>query len=141
MNASSSACFVSLGGEMFALEGSHVSQIVEVGDLTPVPRSSKDLLGVFAARNLIVPLLDARGLLELPTDTTRADLAALLDFRGEQLGLRVDGVHGFVPELQEVQADPASPFAPQQCRYGDNNARILDLSTLLSVLTERVGLS
>lgn len=141
MNSPGSACLVSLGGQLFALEGRHVSQIVEVGELTPVPRSSKDLLGVFAARNHIVPLLDARELLELPTDGSRPELAALLDFRGEQLGLRVDGVHGFVPDLKGVQAHSSSPFAPQQCRYGDEEARVLDLSTLLSVLTDRVGLS
>lgn len=56
------ACYFRLGEHTLAVGGDTLRQIVTVGSVTPVPRTSPELLGLFTVRGLIVPLIDLRPL-------------------------------------------------------------------------------
>lgn len=90
------ACYFRLGEQLLALGSEHLRQIVAVGRVTRVPRVGPELLGLVSVRGAILPLIDLRPLLGVaaaPTQTTR--VAALVEYEGHQLALRLDEVLGF----------------------------------------------
>ena len=74
-----------------------MQQVVTVPNLTPVPRSAASLLGVFAVRGSVLPLIDLAPLLELPNSSDAADLAALITYEERFVALKIDEVVGFSP--------------------------------------------
>ena len=74
-----------------------MQQVVTVPNLTPVPRSAESLLGVFAVRGSVLPLIDLAPLLELAGGLNKADLAALVTYEERFVALKIDEVVGFSP--------------------------------------------
>ena len=72
-----------------------MQQVVTVPTLTSVPRTAEALLGVFAVRGSVLPLIDLAPLLELEEQAGTADLAALITFEDRFLALKIDEVVGF----------------------------------------------
>ena len=73
--------------------------MIRAGELTPVPGSAPDLLGIRHLRGRIVPVLDGRLRLGLPASPA-ADPAqvrvVMLSHGSHQVGLRVDEVGGLL---------------------------------------------
>ena len=136
----SSACFFRLNAQLFAVEGAYMQQVVTVPNLTRVPRTAKSLLGVFAVRGSVLPLIDLGPLLALEDGSTAADLAALITYEERFLALKIDGVVGFSP-LERSAMMPLQN-APQEVQhYGlgevtrsGEKVTILNVPTLFKAL-------
>lgn len=84
-----------LGGDRFALDLEEVAQVVDSGELSPVPGAPRWLLGALAARSRIVAVLDPRPLLGIAREGL-SDLGHVLvvEHRGEAIGIAVETVVG-----------------------------------------------
>ena len=65
-------CVLTLGGEPFAVDLRHVSEVFEVESVTVVPGMPSLLTGVTNLRGTVVSLVDLRGMLGLTIDRCRA---------------------------------------------------------------------
>ena len=121
------ALFFRLGGVLFALEGAHARQVVSVPGVTPVPRTPRELLGLFTSGGALLPLVNPRPLLGLAEgdgrgsfapDPATYDLAVLAQAGPHTLALSVDEVAGFAT-LERGAMLPLSGDLPEAFhRYG-----------------------
>lgn len=80
-----------LGEEQYGLELAHVGLVLPMRQFTPVPGSSRELLGVANIRGELCSVLDLRALLELPaSEEADAGYAVLIRDGADRFGLRVD---------------------------------------------------
>jgi len=84
-----------LGDENFAIPVTHVQEVVEFGQVTKVPHAPPYMMGIINLRGRVLPLLDTRLKLGLPssdiTSKTRVMVLDLqLDEKNIQLGVLVD---------------------------------------------------
>jgi purine-binding chemotaxis protein CheW len=98
-------CLVSLGGELFAIDLHSVSEVFEVGLVTPVPGMPQVLVGVANLRGLVIPLVDLRSLLGLPATGPTLPYAVVVRHGAQLLALLVERV----PEIQTIQRDQFLP--------------------------------
>ena len=63
-------CVLTLGGELFAIDLRHVSEVFEVEAVTVVPSMPGLLTGVTNLRGTVITLVDLRGSLGLPVTGT-----------------------------------------------------------------------
>ena len=84
-----------LDGQAYAAPLAQVSEVIRVGEVTPVPGAAADLLGVRHLRGRVVPVLDGRrrrGLPSLDADDGESVRVVMLTYAGHWVGLRVDAV-------------------------------------------------
>lgn len=67
-----------LGDEKFALDITHVKEIIELGNVTKVPNSLDYLLGVINLRGQIIPLVDTKRKLALPATENSAKTRVII---------------------------------------------------------------
>jgi chemotaxis signal transduction protein len=65
-------CVLTLGGELFAIDLRHVSEVFEVEAVTVVPSMPSLLTGVTNLRGTVITLVDLRGSLGPVRDRDRA---------------------------------------------------------------------
>jgi purine-binding chemotaxis protein CheW len=108
-----------IGAQLYAAPLVEVSEVIRAGELTPVPGAAADLLGIRHLRGRIVPVLDGRLRLGLPTSPA-ADPAGvrivMLSHSGHQIGLRVDEVG----ELLITDDSDIAPPPPDRARRHDD---------------------
>ncbi|PXV52581.1 CheW protein [Dyella jiangningensis] len=108
-----------IGGQMYAAPLTQVSEVLRDGELTPVPGSSSDVLGIRHLRGRIVPVLDGRRRLGLPEEG-RADpfqvRLVMLAYGAHLVGIRVDAVGDL---LSASAADIAPPLPGGAAREDD----------------------
>jgi len=100
-----------LGGEPFALDVAHVREILELTNITKVPRTPESMRGVINLRGSVVPVIDMRlkfGLpsLEATVDTCIIVVEVSLEGESAILGALVDSVQE-VFELEPGLIEPA----------------------------------
>jgi len=61
------ACVVLLGGRPFAVDVAQAREVVVLDAITPVPGAPAPLVGVMNLRGAVLPVIEARPLLGLPT--------------------------------------------------------------------------
>ena len=88
-------CVLTLGGELFAIDLRHVSEVFEVEAVTVVPSMPSLLTGVTNLRGTVVTLVDLRGSLGLPVTETALPFAVVIRHGTRQVGVLVD----HVPEI------------------------------------------
>lgn len=82
-----------LRDQHYALSVSEVQEILNAGDITPVPGAQEYVLGVINVRGTIVTVVDARRRLGIADDEQReVDWTIILDIEGQDVGLLVDDV-------------------------------------------------
>jgi purine-binding chemotaxis protein CheW len=83
-----------LAGDLYAIELTRVREILSSPPLTPVPRASRDVLGICSVRGLLVTVVDLRRRLGLaePPESRRARILLTQTSWGEVVGLFVDEV-------------------------------------------------
>jgi len=98
----------SLAGEVFALPVDPVHEIVRVATITRVPHAPKPIRGVTNMRGRVIPVIDLRLRIELPSgELGRASRVIVVSSRGRLLGLLVDAVHQVIHiDLNQVQPPP-----------------------------------
>ena len=98
-----------LDGQAYAAPLAQVSEVIRMGEVTPVPGAAPDLLGVRHLRGRVVPVLDGRRRLGLPScdadsDSTRV---VMLVHAGHWIGLRVDAVGELLlPDTRAIAPPP-----------------------------------
>jgi purine-binding chemotaxis protein CheW len=99
-----------LGPDLYAVELSHIREIVSSPPLTEVPRAPSDVLGLCSVRGLLVTVFDLRRKLALPEEPpTRLSRILLANTEsGEVIGVFVDEVRQVIrlaPSEIEVTAN------------------------------------
>ncbi len=128
------AAFFKLAGRVLAIDGSVLRQVVTVPSVTPLPRGSDHLLGLFSSGGAIVPLLDLHSLLGLsPLSNRNNDLAVLLDIDGQELALGIDEILGFFPYQRtgnSFMTDDLQGFADMEVKSENVQGVLLDAAKL-----------
>jgi purine-binding chemotaxis protein CheW len=98
-----------VGGELFGIELTGIREILSPPPITPVPRSSREVLGVCSVRGLLVTVLCLRRKLRLvePPSTRRSRILLTSSTSGETVGLLVDEVRQVV-RLQASEIESAA---------------------------------
>lgn len=98
-----------VGGELFGIELTGIKEILSPPPITPVPRSTREVLGVCSVRGLLVTVLCLRRKLRLPEPPTsrRSRILLTTSASGETVGLLVDEVRQVV-RLQQSEIEPAA---------------------------------
>jgi purine-binding chemotaxis protein CheW len=108
-----------IGGQLYAAPLTQVSEVLRDGELTPVPGSASDVLGIRHLRGRIVPVLDGRRRLGL-SDETRMDpfqvRQVMLSHGPHLVGIRVDAVGDL---LDAAATDIAPPLPGAMARDDD----------------------
>jgi purine-binding chemotaxis protein CheW len=85
---------LNLGGTAFGISIDRVLQILEMLEVTPIPRTPEFVRGVLNLRGQIIPLVDLRTVMEMAReeddDQTRI---VVIDMSGTDTGMVVDSVH------------------------------------------------
>lgn len=106
-----------LDGQTYAAPLTQVSEVIRLGELTPVPGAAPDLLGVRHLRGRVVPVMDGRRRLGLPpaADDDEGVRVIMLTHGGHSVGLRVDAVG----ELLLPGSEPLAPPPGRATRADD----------------------
>ncbi|MDE3019089.1 MAG: purine-binding chemotaxis protein CheW [Nitrospirota bacterium] len=139
-------CLIGLGGELFAINLRHVREVFEVENLTTVPGMPAALAGVANLRGVVIPVVDLRGLLGLPTGGAKLAYAVVLKHGPHQIGVMVEQV----PEIRTVHQEDFLP-APSRGAQGptlfvnailkmdDRIGGVVEVPTLLSYVEGGTG--
>ena len=99
-----------LAGQHYAAPLSHVSEVIHDHAPTPVPGAADDLLGICQLRGNIVPLIDGRRRLGLPTappSDSEAVRIVVFAHEGHRVGFRVDAVGDILrPTADAIEGPP-----------------------------------
>ena len=100
----------SLGDETFALDVANVREVLDLSDITKVPRTPDFMRGVINLRGRVVPVVDMRIKLGLPGEEDTVDtciIVAEVDLAGEDtvIGALADSVR----EVFQISADDIEP--------------------------------
>lgn len=98
-------CLLTLGGELFAIDLRHVSEVFEVESVTAVPGMPGYLTGVTNLRGTVITLVDLRGSLGLPAGRAVLPIAVVVRHGARQVGVLVD----HVPEIHTVAREQLLP--------------------------------
>jgi purine-binding chemotaxis protein CheW len=100
-----------VGGELFGIELTGIKEILSPPPITPVPRSSREILGVCSVRGLLVTVLCLRRklrLAEMPTGR-RSRILLTSSESGETMGLLVDEVRQVVRlQASEIESSAST---------------------------------
>jgi purine-binding chemotaxis protein CheW len=83
-----------LDGQTYAAPLAQVSEVIRMGEVTPVPGAASDLLGIRHLRGRVVPVLDGRRRLGLAPHNADGEnvRVVMLTHAAHWVGLRVDAV-------------------------------------------------
>lgn len=99
-----------LAGQRYAVGVRHVQEVIRPSEITPVPGSPGDVLGIINLRGAIVAVLDGRRRLGIAANGDDRALAArilVFDLASEPIGVLVDAINDVI-ELapNDVSAAP-----------------------------------
>ncbi len=93
-----------LGDEKFAIPVDRVQEIVELDHVTKVPQTPDYMLGIINLRGKILPLLDTRLKLGLPTaERTRKNRILILDIQEDNKATQVGAIVDLAKEVVEIE--------------------------------------
>jgi purine-binding chemotaxis protein CheW len=118
---------IRLGAEQYALGLEHVLEVVELGEITPVPGSAGTLLGLRNLRGEILPALDLSALLGVSGDGEPRRLVVVAD-GPLRAGLAVDDAIDF---SQLPEATVGSPLVPEGVLVDGALVGVVDVSAVL----------
>ncbi len=107
-----------LGEEEYAIEVSHVCEIVRVRPTTAIPHSPPFVKGLVNLRNLVVPVIDLRlklGLEDIPV--TKGSRLVVVQLEDRTAGLIVDSVTGVVRFCEEEVLPIPPTVAEESIHY------------------------
>jgi purine-binding chemotaxis protein CheW len=124
---------IRLGAEQYAIGFEHVLEVVELGEITPVPGSAASLLGLRNLRGEILPAFGLCALLGISSDGEPRRLVVVAD--GERrAGLAVDDVIDF-SQLPETTTTLDSPLLCRGVLLDGALIGVVDVSAVLALPT------
>jgi purine-binding chemotaxis protein CheW len=120
---------VGIGREQYALPVEAVLEVVELGELTPVPGSSAEIMGVFNLRGQVVPVIALTTLLGLEGEGL--ERIVVVEDGERHAGLAVDTVIE-VGELPEAAERVDSPYLTTAALLDGGLVGILDAGAILA---------
>jgi purine-binding chemotaxis protein CheW len=120
---------VGVGGEQYAMPVRHVNEVVEVGELTPVPGTPDSLLGLRNLGGEIVPALDLARILQIEHDG-RPGRLVVVEHGGRRTAFAVDEVID-VGRLAGEMEEHESPYLLASTVIDDAMVGVLSLDVLL----------
>lgn len=128
----------SLGEQRFAMPAEAVERVLLAAEITSLSETPACVAGLLNLEGVVLPVLDLRRLLDLPTrEPDAADRFIVLRAGGRTLALWVDDVPGVIERPPET-LQPAEQVVPgikrvrSVGRIGDDILLIHDLDALLS---------
>ncbi|MDG5799767.1 chemotaxis protein CheW [Marinilabiliaceae bacterium ANBcel2] len=120
-----------LGGEIFAMNVNRVLKILEVPDITEVPKSPDYMKGVINLRGSVLPIVDTRikfGLSAVEMTKNTSILVVNVDIEGEMInvGLLVDSVHAVLKLSNDELLSPPSLGSKYKSEFITSMARVKD---------------
>lgn len=112
----------------FAVEVAAVGQVLEARGIWPLPASPPWLLGALVARTRIVPVLDLRPILGLPSrGTASLKRVVVVEHAGAACGVAVSALVG----RRDVSAEEVAPPQPGPFKWATTDGlAIIDLDAL-----------
>jgi purine-binding chemotaxis protein CheW len=128
-----------LGSGTFGLDTDLIQEVVMLGEVTPVHHAPSYVAGIRNLRGRIVTVIDLRIRLELPPiDTGPESRILIADWKGEPVGLLVDGVDDTIEVGASDLLPPPSNLHGVQMqkllgvfRSGERLAALLDPAAIL----------
>ncbi len=107
---------IMLAGRRAALPAVQVNSVIELAEVTPVPRAARHVAGLAALRSRPLTVIDCTAALGIPADGAdwRRQRAVVVEHEGHLYGLLVDGADDIVAALEEPRplgADPGPGWA------------------------------
>ncbi|MDQ2068449.1 chemotaxis protein CheW [Natronospira bacteriovora] len=103
-----------LGRERYAIQATHVQEILKAGNITPVPGAEHFVLGVINLRGNIVTVIDTRLRFALDEpDQECIHQVIVLETEDQVLGLMVDDVDEVI-DIRPSEIEPAPQFENNQ---------------------------
>lgn len=107
-----------LGEEVFAIDVSKVINILEMSNITRIPKAPDYMKGVINLRGTVLPVIDLRTKFGLPEKETTVDTSIIvlsIDMTGEPIlvGTLVDAVR----EVLELKTDEIAPSPTIGAKY------------------------
>jgi purine-binding chemotaxis protein CheW len=130
---------IQIAGRRCALHAHDVSSVIEVGAITPVPRTPAFIAGITAMRSQALTVIDCRLALGFGNETWPTDhRAAVVSVAGHSYALRVDAIEDITTGSAEPGQIPGG-FGPEWSRVAAGMietaigpALLLDLETLIA---------
>jgi purine-binding chemotaxis protein CheW len=120
---------VGIGREQYALPVGTVLEVVELGELTPVPGSPSEVVGVFNLRGQVIPVIDLAAMLDLRAE--EPERIVVVELEESSAGLAVDAVID-VGELPEASEQVDSPYLAGAVLLDGGLVGILDAAAILA---------
>lgn len=130
-----------VAGQAVAFAAERVGSIVDLPEVTPVPRSVHHVLGLAALRSWVVTVIDTAAAIGVGEGSTAARRAVVVAVDGHDYALLVDTV-GDVVALDVQPSDGGIPLGWSQVAAGQavrdgERILVLDPAAILNVAAER----
>lgn len=133
-----------LGGRVLAATGGRGARVIEVGALTRLPTAPAHVLGLANDQGTVLPVVDARPLLELPCPPWPRPLSAFVTAGELPAAFAVEEILGFEPYPPERLEPPGDGLTAGLRRYARGGlvlprwrATLLDMNRIVEALRVR----
>ena len=99
-----------VGAQAVAIDSDHVESVVDLGEITPVPKAGESVRGLAALRSRVVTVLSIRAALGLEADSENRR-AVIVHTDGHHYALMVDEIEDIIP-LEMAPLPNAMPLQP-----------------------------
>jgi purine-binding chemotaxis protein CheW len=123
---------VRVAGEQYALAVEHVAEVVELGEITPVPGAPTSLLGLLNLRGEVVSVVDLASALGLGGKSSPTRLLVAID-GATRAGLVIDEVLD-VGALPETSPEQELGFVQETAVLDGSLVGVLDVAALLGAV-------
>ena len=127
---------VRIGPEDYALPVESVTEVAELGDVTPVPGAPAGVLGARNLRGQVLPVIDMATVFGLSSSTPSCLIVA--DHDGRRAGLAVDAVAGVEP-LPDVSEEAESKHLVGATLIDASLVGIVDVKSVLNAIGAEVA--
>jgi purine-binding chemotaxis protein CheW len=128
-----------IAGRRCAMSALDVKSVIEIGAITPIPRTPAYIAGITALRSQALTVIDCRQAIGLASDQWPTDhRAAVVSEGGHAYALMVDGIEDITTAVGEAGQVPGG-FGPEWSRVATGMiettagpALLIDLAALLA---------
>jgi purine-binding chemotaxis protein CheW len=134
-----------LADEIYGLEILKVREIIGMMDITSVPRTPEEVVGVINLRGNVIPIIDLRLKFGMPPEErTEETCMIVVDVEGVQMGVVVDRVlevldipAGGIQDAPSFGVDVNTDFILGIGKAGDRVTILLDIARVLNTAAAR----